>query len=776
MNEIEALRWQLERYRAILNQTVDRLYNALEELQRTTLLLLNPDNLGTASDRKIDRWLENEGFAIDEDGFFQSLPLLDAFRQGTAPQDAVSVSWGKHLKADPIVRRHLYGHRNIGSHLKHIRDRLGDIGWIYYQDAANVSLQYPFIDQRTAIPFDFDWTAYHTFLSVYPENNPEREIRWTPPTVDYAGEGIILSVSIPVWQGDTFTGLWSIDLPLRYLHQDFSSSTALPHQDQFIVDHQGMLILHEKLDAEIDQPQGRLYMHSLTELGGGWAYFDLQSIIAKAGGINVITDTAGIERVYCHCHVPGVDWILFSGLPKAAMEAAAAGRLQKAFRQIADGNFSHRIEATAGTAAAPDNTLSTLVDEFNKMSTRLSNAEAHRRKMEKQLLQAQKMEAVGRLAGGVAHDYNNMLSVIIGYTEMAFDRVVSDDPLHADLTEIMDAAKRSKELTRQLLAFARRQSIAPKVLDINDTVQSMTNMLLPIIGEDIDFVWSPGDKIWPIQIDPSQIDQILANLCVNARDAISGVGKIIIETANTELDEDYCSLHQGFVPGEFVKLTVSDDGAGMDASILNNIFEPFFTTKAIGHGTGLGLATVYGIVKQNKGFINVYSEPGHGSSFRIYLPRANVSSTATVPQPPSAPLEGNNETVLIVEDNAAILKLTQRMLKRLGYRVLGANSPQKAIAMARNHPEPIDLLLTDVIMPESNGRDLALRMEGICPRIKVLYMSGYTSNIIVNRGVLDEDVVLLQKPFSKNELASKIKDVLTATTDATQPSRGQDSQ
>jgi CheY-like chemotaxis protein len=381
------------------------------------------------------------------------------------------------------------------------------------------------------------------------------------------------------------------------------------------------------------------------------------------------------------------------------------------------------------------------------------------------------MEAVGRLAGGVAHDYNNMISVIIGYTEMALDRIASDDPLYADLNEIMDAAKRSRELTRQLLAFARCQSIAPKVLDINDTVQSMTKMLLPIIGEDIELVWLPGNKIWPIRIDPTQIDQILANLCVNARDAITGVGKIIIETTNTEIDEAYCSLHQGFVPGEFVKLTVSDDGAGMDETILNNIFEPFFTTKAISQGTGLGLATVYGIIKQNKGFINVYSEPGHGSTFRIYLPRVNGVSTATVPKPLFAPLDGNNKTVLVVEDNAAILKLAQRMLKRLGYRVLAVNSPQKAIAMARSHSEPIDLLLTDVIMPESNGRDLALRLQGLYPRLKVLFMSGYTSNVILKRGVLDEGVVLLQKPFSKNELAAKINDVLTATTNATKATR-----
>ncbi|MBT8342658.1 MAG: response regulator [Desulfatitalea sp.] len=445
------------------------------------------------------------------------------------------------------------------------------------------------------------------------------------------------------------------------------------------------------------------------------------------------------------------------------MEAAATQRLQQAFRQVSDGNFSHRVEASPTHTDA----LSILADEFNEMNARLSLAENHRRKMEAQLRQAQKMEAVGRLAGGVAHDYNNMINVIMGYTEMALEQIPPTDPLHADLKEIMAAAKRSKELTRQLLAFARRQSIAPRVLDINDTVQNMLNMLRPMIGEEIELIWSPGEKIWHIQIDPSQIDQILANLCVNARDAIEGVGKIIIETANTEIDETYCSMHEGFMPGEYVCLTVSDDGAGMDSSTINNIFEPFFSTKAIGRGTGLGLATIYGIVKQNKGFINVYSEPGSGAIFKIYLPRVHGPANAVSPIRPQKPSRSKNETVLLVEDERAILKFSKIMLKKLGYRVLASDSPLKAIDMARNHPEPIDLLITDVIMPELNGSDLTKRLQAIIPGIKVLFISGYTANIIVSKGVLEKDVFLLQKPFSKTDLALKIREVLTATTDST---------
>ena len=617
MNEIEAISWQLGRYRAVLAQQIDRLYNALEELQRTTLLLLS---LAADPDEKIDEWLDQEGFAVDGDGFFQSLPLLAAFRQGTAPKDAVSFSWGQHLRCDPTARRHMYSHRDLGPHLKHIHDRLEGVGWIYYQDAGNTALQYPYIDQHLAITSDFDWKTYHTYLSVCPENNSGKQIQWTPPTIDYAGEGLILSVSIPVWRDDDFIGLWSIDLPIRYLYQDFATSRSFPEQQQFIINQKGMLVLHEILQAEIDQTKGAVFLHPLAELGGQWADLDLDTLIAQEEGELAVKDANGTDWVFCHTHAPGVEWTLFSGLPKLSMEEAATKRLSQAFQQIADGNFSHLIESSSMNA------LPSLIDEFNKMSLRLSQAEQKRQEMENQLRQAQKMEAVGRLAGGVAHDYNNMTNVIMGYAELALEKLSESDPLYMDLQQIQYAARRSMELTRQLLAFARCQPIAPKVLDINQAVESMFKMLQHLIGEDIELIWYPGEQIGRIQIDPSQVDQILANLCVNARDAIDGVGKIIIETSNTEFDEAYCSLHRGFTPGRFIQLAVSDDGTGMDVATLGKIFEPFFSTKAIGRGTGLGLATVYGIVKQNQGYINAYSELGSGTTIKIYLPRVSGQS------------------------------------------------------------------------------------------------------------------------------------------------------
>jgi signal transduction histidine kinase len=440
------------------------------------------------------------------------------------------------------------------------------------------------------------------------------------------------------------------------------------------------------------------------------------------------------------------------------MEDAAAQRLSKAFQEIAAGNFAHRIESSS-TYAFP-----ALIDQFNSMSMRLSQSEQHREKMENQLRQAQKMEAVGRLAGGVAHDYNNMTSVIMGYADLALERIDPGDALYADLQEIREAARRSMELTRQLLAFARCQPIAPVMLDISQAVKSMLTMLQRLIGEDIELVWHPGEPVWPIKIDPSQVDQILANLCVNARDAISGVGKVIIETSNIEIDEDFCALNRGFIPGQFVQLAMSDNGIGMDETTMSKIFEPFFSTKTIGRGTGLGLATVYGIVKQNNGFISVYSEKGRGSTLKIYLPRIVGEVVEGVFWPGTEMARGNNETVLLVEDEIANLKLVEIMLKNLNYRVFAVNSPMEAIALAENHPEPLDLLLTDVIMPELNGHDLANRLRALFPGLRVLFMSGYTADIIVNRGVLDNNVFLLQKPFTSRELAAKVSEVLKHPT------------
>ena len=392
--------------------------------------------------------------------------------------------------------------------------------------------------------------------------------------------------------------------------------------------------------------------------------------------------------------------------------------------------------------------------------TERKRADAEREKLQAQLVQARKMEAVGRLAGGVAHDYNNMLGVILGYAELALEKIDGEHPLRADLEEIFAAARRSADITRQLLAFARKQTIAPKVLDLNATVEGMLKMLRRLIGENIDLVWAPGTNLWKVKMDPAQVDQLLANLFVNARDAIADVGKVTIETGDVVFDEAYCADHEGITPGEYVLLAVSDDGCGMDKTTLENIFEPFFTTKEVNQGTGLGLATVYGIVKQNEGFINVYSEPGKGTTFKIYLPRhADLPEKARTERVTEIP-PSRGETVLVVEDDESILKLAERILDGLGYSVLTAASPGEALALAEEHAGGIHLLMTDVIMPEINGRDLADRIKEGRPGIKCLFMSGYTANVIAHQGVLDEGVQFIQKPFSLKDLAVKVREAL----------------
>jgi len=385
-----------------------------------------------------------------------------------------------------------------------------------------------------------------------------------------------------------------------------------------------------------------------------------------------------------------------------------------------------------------------------------------RKILESQLLQAQKMESVGRLAGGVAHDFNNMLGVILGYTEMLLEQIGRDEAVTIPLKGIQQAAIRSAQLTGQLLAFARKQTVAPKVLDLNSTVLGMLKMLRRLIGEDIELEWLPGKDLGLVKMDPSQIDQILANLCINARDAIGDTGRVTIETDNAVLDEDYCVVHAGSIPGEYVLLIVSDSGCGMDHETVSHLFEPFFTTKERGKGTGLGLAMIYGIVKQNNGFINVYSEPGQGTTFKIYLPRLTDVSDAPVESPPSKRVDSGTETILLVEDEPMILQMATLMLQRLGYKVLPAASPGEAICLAEDHAGTIHLLMTDVIMPEMNGRDLAGKLLSLCPGMKRLFMSGYTANVIAHHGVLDEGVHFIQKPFSRNELAGKVREVLAA--------------
>ncbi len=393
--------------------------------------------------------------------------------------------------------------------------------------------------------------------------------------------------------------------------------------------------------------------------------------------------------------------------------------------------------------------------------TERKRAEEALRRSEEQLRQSQKMESVGRLAGGVAHDFNNLLGVILGHTELAMEQLDPNQPAFESLLEIRNAAERSASITQQLLAFARRQVTAPTLVDINRSVEGIVDILQRLVGEDVELAWSPGADLGAVEIDPSQLDQILVNLCANARDAMADSGRVTIETSAVLIDRPFSEAHEGCVPGEYIRLSVSDTGSGMSTEVLEHLFEPFFTTKEPGKGTGLGLATVYGIVRQNHGVIDVVTAPSLGSTIEIYLPRQADRPSPPVRKRTVKAAPGGGQTLLVVEDEPSVLRLTERILADRGYHVIAARTPAEALRAAGTHPNEIALLLTDVIMPEMNGRELAEQLLAARPTLKVLYMSGYAAEVISGRGVLASGTAVLQKPFTAEDLAASVRTALT---------------
>jgi two-component system, cell cycle sensor histidine kinase and response regulator CckA len=401
------------------------------------------------------------------------------------------------------------------------------------------------------------------------------------------------------------------------------------------------------------------------------------------------------------------------------------------------------------------------VTAFVRDVTDVRRADHERELLQAQLLQALKLESVGRLAGGVAHDFNNMLAVVIGHADLVLRQLDPASPLYSDLEEIRTAARRSADLTQQLLAVARRQTVAPRILDLNRSVDDIVGMLRRLVGESVEVAWQPAAHPTFVKIDPSQVDQILTNLCVNARDAIADIGRIRIETRSDTLDEAKCVGHPGRIPGRFHVLVVSDSGHGIEQGLLQHIFEPFFTTKDTGKGTGLGLATVYGIVTQNRGFIEVASEVGQGTTFTIYFPQ-HLEPAAAAASGPSKTSAGGHETILLVEDEVSLLKFTRRVLLSLGYSVLSAASPEEALRLAGEHEAEIDVLVTDVVMPGMNGRDLGDRLLVAHPDLKRVFVSGYPEEIVAHQGMVDAHLHFLQKPFSPEQLAAKVREALEA--------------
>jgi signal transduction histidine kinase/ActR/RegA family two-component response regulator len=447
--------------------------------------------------------------------------------------------------------------------------------------------------------------------------------------------------------------------------------------------------------------------------------------------------------------------------------AAPIGRLTLAARSMADGHLEQPIETSGAEEVASlamsfarmrDAVRAQMADLADK-NARLREEMEQREALESRLVQAQKMEAVGRLAGGIAHDFNNLLTVINGVSEMLLERVGPDHELRADVEAIRQSGESAARLTRQLLAFSRKQVFQPKRLDVNALVANLERMLRRVIGEDVQLVCRPQPDLWPVRADPGQMEQVLLNLAVNARDAMPVGGRLTIETANATLDESHRQRDADVRPGPYVVIAVSDTGRGMDPDTAARVFEPFFTTKGT-LGTGLGLSTVYGVVKQSGGHIWLYSEPGHGTTFKIYLPRDEEAPPVEEPQPEATTASGGGETVLVVEDSDRVGDFIEQVLTRHGYLVLRARDGGEAVGLAERHPGAIDLLLTDVVLPGGSGRESADRILARRPETARLFISGYTADAIVRHGVLEPGLNFLEKPFTPSALVQKVTEVL----------------
>jgi PAS domain S-box-containing protein len=413
------------------------------------------------------------------------------------------------------------------------------------------------------------------------------------------------------------------------------------------------------------------------------------------------------------------------------------------------------IFLTVSMIPKTNKTVASLLDITDR-----KRAEQEMKALEEQLLQSQKMEAIGRLAGGIAHDFNNILTIIKGYSQLSLSELKEGHPLRENLEAINKSTDRATDLIRKILAFSRRQVMEMKVLDLNTLLMDLDKLLRRVIGEDIELVAVLAEDLGRVKVDPGQIEQVILNMAVNAKDAMPNGGKLTIETANAELDEAYARSHLAVIPGRYVMLSMSDTGVGMSPEVKERIFEPFYTTKEKSKGTGLGLSTVYGIVKQSGGNIWVYSELGQGTTFKIYLPREEEPLEEVREKVVKEELSRGSETVLVVEDEEELRKLAVRFLEKQGYKVLEASQGDEALFICGQHEEPIHLLVTDVVMPGMSGRELSERLTSLCPEIKILYMSGHTNGAIFHHGVLEPGVNFLQKPFTPEALARKVREVL----------------
>lgn len=692
MVEIEIMRFHVDNLVSSLKANITRYYEVLYGLRRMSTFLFNETKCNQTD---IDKWFESENFGICEAGFWQSKSALEKYRQGKLSNDAISYSCHPDLRYDKNACFSMYVHRNIGKYLVNIKSRLPDSAWIYYQDSNNTAFQHPFIDQSSAINPGFDWSTYHTWISVALKNNPTREIKWTTPSIDYAGKGLIISVSIPVYLGDTFQGLWSIDLPIKILYQD-TYKKQIPEQQNFITDYQGNIITHPYIEVKVDKEKGSIFHGNISSLGGKFKTIDLEKLIfSKSGEIELFNKT-GKKYNVIYKIIPEIKWIFYSMYPK------------------------------------------------NKLMEVI----------QKRMIQEEKNKAIGTLAGGIAHDFNNILTSIIGFTEIAMEDAINGLPDEESLKDIYNASMRAKELVQQILVFSRQSSGKIKPVNLSEIVvetlkliRSSTPSTITIIPNIVSTSSVNGNR--------SQLQQVILNLCTNAVYSLTESGGIInIELKNIVLENNSDKDRSILPDGEYIEFTITDNGSGIDPSIIDSIFEPYYTTKKVGQGTGIGLALVKGIIDSFKGDIQVKSKPGK-TIFTVILPIVDCRNINEMAQQDS--ISSGTGNILFVDDEPQIVKMGGRMLKSLGYQVTTLTDSFQALELFKKQPDLFDMIITDMTMPSMTGDILSEKIRKIRPDIPIILCTGYSPKINKENAKPIGINVLLYKPFTKAKLANIIK-------------------
>ncbi|WP_394707142.1 ATP-binding protein [uncultured Desulfobacter sp.] len=755
MTNDDSIQMQLQKIAATIGANIQRYHDRLYELKRLSQILFMETQ---ADDDDIEAWFKEEGFGVSEDGFWLSLSKLNAFREKRAPTDIISYSWHPDLIGDKNACFRMYALRNIGPFLEEIWNGLPETSWIYYQDTTNTSLQFPYIDQITAISPDFDWRTYHTFQSVCPQNNPEGGIQWTQPTIDYAGEGLILSVSIPVRIQNRFIGLWSIDLPMKTLYPEFVFDTLLDGQVNFIVDEDGNLVAHPHIQTRIDSEKGSIFQTHFHELGAEFKPLLPRELLKKKVGHFVLNPETASELVGYYHSIPEVQWLLFCVFPRQSMEHVIDRKIKTAFERVKSGDFSYRLNGISGVKHSK-----IIADGFNEMAHALENQAKKQKKTqkEKDLLEErirhyQKMEAIGTLAGGIAHDFNNVLFPIQGYAEMFLEELPKDDPKHEMAQEIFQAASRAKELIEQILTFSRQGKMKNQIVSIQIIVKEALKLLRSTIPKNIVINQYINSQCKPVFADPTNLHQVIMNLCTNAFHAVQEKGgsiDVILEEVSVMTDGQYNI--SGLPPGDYICLTVSDTGCGMDKNTLEQIFNPYFTTKKEGKGTGLGLSISYGIIKKLNGNIKVSSQPNKGTTFHVYLPVTSITKNREYED--NVNVEKGTERILLIDDEESIVEMETAVLQKYGYRVSAFTSSIEALNAFKKEPGSFDLVLTDMTMPDMTGDILVDHIKHIRDNIPVIICTGFSENIS-NGNYADKGADgFLMKPVSIDKLIGEIR-------------------